>query len=904
MCSLIYQVVWQRYLTFLLGSESRSTTIIVAIFLLGLALGYFLFGKLTKKYAERKSLLKFYGWIELLTGFYAIIFPSFFWIIAESNISQSSSYLMNIFLGFILIITPTILMGATVPLMTTILPKSHLNINNFHSIIYGINTIGGFVGVILGSFILVPSLGLEMTLVFSGLVNCFASLFYIGNFLKGDVVSADDQSHISSTISSRMLLIWSFISGLVVIGLEIIWFRLLGLTIGPSHLVFPFILSLFILGLGYGSLTSKVSSLRDLRKELTFSYVALLLSFLIAPWLPWLVSNLRVMLNSSGPTYYLFYFLVYIVLGFILLPAIIPMGRLLPAIFSLTQKDDKNFGFKCGLLYFVNTCGTFFGATVFGYLLLFIFDLDILYKLLILIYGFILLVLIHSETKFDIKFFSNFALVFIVIFIPFNRIFHIEAPYRVMSYNDKIHFINPLDFSFPDREVLFFEDGPDNTSAVARIHYESSPDVISKSIFVNGKSDSNTVGDYPTLILSAIIPYIYAPLINDLKVSIIGAGTGVTAATLDQSSDIKELHLIEISSSVTKALKYFDDVNNDLTKSEKLQVHQMDAFRYYRNLNDKHHVIISEPTNPWTVGVENLYTKYFYQLVSDKLHENGVFYQWFNLYASNDKILVSVLRNMSESFPYMEVYRTMNGDIGLVGSKKPLIETPHFERINSGVLKQKLELAGLLEPHHFQALQVFNSYDVKAILKTNDFYDHDIDYPVLNFLSLKPFFQEKSVHLPSLLSSYIARRLSVDIDPKKIAILNEETENRKTDEGWCVRKSIYPNHYCDHMREIVKQHTTYTSHPNIAERLAAYSYLRKDRYTSQNISILENAESEFDGLVTENIFLMQEYLKEGLEERAKNLQERIMKMNPSVQQIEYMKKEWETYRKFNFLIKK
>jgi hypothetical protein len=47
---------------------------------------------------------------------------------------------------------------------------------------------------------------------------------------------------------------------------------------------------------------------------------------------------------------------------------------------------------------------------------------------------------------------------------------------------------------------------------------------------------------------------------------------------------------------------------------------------------------------------------------------------------------------------------------------------------------------------------------------------------------------------------------------------------------------------------------------------------------------------------------MQEYLKEGLEEKARNLQSEIMKMNPSEQQIIYMKKEWETYKKFNLLI--
>ncbi len=904
MCSLVYQVVWQRYLTFLLGSESRSTTIIVAIFLLGLALGYFLFGKITKKYTDRKSLLKFYGWVELLTGFYAIIFPSFFWIIAESSFSQSNSYLMNIVLGFVLIIIPTILMGATVPLMTTVLPKSHLNINNFHSIIYGINTIGGFVGVLLGSFILIPKLGLEMTLVFSGIVNCFASLFYIGNILKGNIVSADDQSHIASSISSNTLLIWSFVSGLVIIGLEIIWFRLLGLTIGPSHLVFPFILSIFILGLGYGSLTSKVRSIQTLQKELSISYAFLIISFVIAPWLPWLISNLRVMLSSIGPAYYFFYVLVYAFLALILLPAIIPMGRLLPAIFSMTKKDDTNFGFKCGILYFTNTCGTFFGATVFGYLLLFVFDIDILYKTLILLYGSILICLLFSESKLNLKNILSCVMILAILVLPFNRKFHIEAPYRLTSLNDKLHFTNPFKFEYDDREVLFFEDGPDNTTAVARIHYTAFPEIISKSIFVNGKSDSNTIGDYPTLILSAIIPYLYSPTNTNLKASIIGAGTGVTAATLNDIPDINELHLVEISSSVTKALKHFDDVNNDLTRSSKLKIHQMDAFRYYRNLSDRHHIIISEPTNPWTVGVENLYTKYFYRLIANKLHDDGIFYQWFNLYAADDKILTSVLKNMTESFRFVEVYRTMNGDIGLIGSMKELAINPNFDRISINSLIIKLANAGISKPEYINALRIFNSHDVKAILKTNDFYDHDIDYPILNFLSLKPFFQQKAAHLPILLSPYIARRLTKNIDEQKIKILTEEMFNSSNNNEWCKRKSIIPNHYCEHMSEVVNQYKAYTTSTNISDRLAAYSYLRKERYIARNVLLLEEAEAKFKGLVAESIYVMQEYLKEGLEVQAQELRKSIESLELSHSQKSYIKSEWIKYTQYNDVISK
>lgn len=76
--SLIYQVIWQRYLAILLGSEAKSASLVVAVFLFGLALGYYLFGRLTEKIDDRSRLLKIYGWIEIITAAYAIIFPSLF----------------------------------------------------------------------------------------------------------------------------------------------------------------------------------------------------------------------------------------------------------------------------------------------------------------------------------------------------------------------------------------------------------------------------------------------------------------------------------------------------------------------------------------------------------------------------------------------------------------------------------------------------------------------------------------------------------------------------------------------------------------------------------------------------------------------------------------------------------
>ena len=72
---LIFQVVWQRYLSFLMGSEARSISLVVAVFLFGLATGYQFWGNMTERGWSRQKLLKAVGFVELGIAVYGLLFP-------------------------------------------------------------------------------------------------------------------------------------------------------------------------------------------------------------------------------------------------------------------------------------------------------------------------------------------------------------------------------------------------------------------------------------------------------------------------------------------------------------------------------------------------------------------------------------------------------------------------------------------------------------------------------------------------------------------------------------------------------------------------------------------------------------------------------------------------------------
>ena len=106
------------------------------------------------------------------------------------------------------------------------------------------------------------------------------------------------------------------------LSLEVLWFRILSLSIGSSFLIFPFILSIFILMIGLGPLTLKNLTLRGLKKTLFFSMIFTLFSFVCVPYLPLIISNIRVLFISHTVTFYIFHILIYGLILLLLGPAV------------------------------------------------------------------------------------------------------------------------------------------------------------------------------------------------------------------------------------------------------------------------------------------------------------------------------------------------------------------------------------------------------------------------------------------------------------------------------------------------------------------------------------------------------------------------------------------------------
>ena len=126
--ALVYEVLWSKYLALMFGSTIQAQTVVLAVFMGGLAIGNRLFGK---RSVSIKQPLAAYGYIELAIGLYAFFFHSIYtaadalFISIGSKIFENSGALLALkgALAVGLLLVPTILMGGTLPLLAAWLDR-------------------------------------------------------------------------------------------------------------------------------------------------------------------------------------------------------------------------------------------------------------------------------------------------------------------------------------------------------------------------------------------------------------------------------------------------------------------------------------------------------------------------------------------------------------------------------------------------------------------------------------------------------------------------------------------------------------------------------------------------------------------------------------------------------------
>ena len=728
--ALIYEVLWARILGLVFGATTLAISAVLAAFMGGLALGSALAARFAPRLARP---VRAYALIEIAVGLYALLVPLLFRgidrVYAEAWQHLHPGFFAFAFSRFVLativLVIPTALMGATLPVLVAALQRSvgrdASAAMNEVARLYMWNLFGAIGGAIAAGFFLLPFFGVRVTIWIAAATNLVVGLaaFLIDSraagsrqelpdsrlngalpdgrataYLTSDETRAVEVANASG--SAKFWLFCAFTSGFMTLSMQVVWSRVLAMIIGSSTYAFSIVLALFLVGLALGAYivsAQKNPDERSLRRAVLLIEIltafTLFLSLRITSGAPNLLIStaFRLGINSWIG---LLALQVAVSALLILLPAIL-MGMVLPLVLmwagSRRTKETGEAGLAhshssvrlVGQSYALNTFGAIAGSIIAAFLLVpgtsTRFTVFCVATLGIVVAG---IAYEPGNSESDRGLARGLAVgvaaaLILVMFVAWPRL-NLNA-LSTGAYDSYVRVLAKARGDAPEHDqndgpgnhqLLMYEEGRTATVSVRR-------DWGITSVAINGRTNASDSDDMPTQVMLGQLGVLTAPRLGNAL--IVGFATGVTAGSVLQSP-IESVACVEIEPAAVASSRFFEHVNNHPLTDPRLGLIVDDARTYLRVNPVAYDVIISEPSHPWVPGVANLFTREFFNLGKERLRNDGVFVQWLQIYQLSGESLRSVLATFHEVFPHVAVFRVLGAakgkDLILVGSRTPL----------------------------------------------------------------------------------------------------------------------------------------------------------------------------------------------------------------------------------------
>lgn len=692
---LIYESLWSQYLKLFLGHAAYAQTLVLALFMGGMAIGSWAASRWS---ARMPNLLMGYAIAEALIGLASIAFHDVFvfavdrsyesWLPAvwsAAGESETAAALFKWTLGGALILPQSILLGATFPLMSAGLIRRYpLGPGGSLAMLYFTNSFGAAMGVLASGFLLIELFGLPGTMQLAGVVNLVLAAV-VAVLARGGEPAPRAERHTSSTPVDApwvTFLAVAFLTGAASFIYEIGWIRMLSLVLGSSTHSFELMLSAFILGLAFGGLwvRGRIDRIADPVRFLGVVQVAMgVLAILTLPLYGQMFDLMHAVMKGLARTdsgYNLFLAASHGIALAIMFPATFCAGMTLPLI-SYTLLRAGRGERAIGAVYAANTLGAIAGvmfAAHIGMPMLGLKGLISAGAVVDVLLGLVLLWRVSAASgatgmrASGLLRHGSLALVAVVFAI-------VGFGTQLDTYKMASGVFRRGDLYGPEEaKIVSYRDG--KTTTVSLLDF---PD--GRSLRTNGKSDGAIrmdegarVSDEITMVLTAAVPLAVKPDASD--VAVIGIGTGLTTHTLLSHPGLKSVETIEIEPEMARASRLFAPRNANAFADPRGQIIFEDAKTHFSTRNKRYDIIISEPSNPWVSGVSSLFTTEFYRLARRHLKPGGILVQWFQLYEIDIRLVASVLRAVGGEFPDYVIYAANNGDLLIVAGDPATLARP------------------------------------------------------------------------------------------------------------------------------------------------------------------------------------------------------------------------------------
>ena len=713
--ALIYQTAWHRLLGLFAGADTIAAALVVGAFLLGLGIGSLAAGLYADRLSRRAALIAF-AICEVGIAAFALLSPWLYYdVIYRGLLPLAESRAVIFAVVFAGLLWPTFLMGCSLPFLSKAVVSQIAGSAQLIGWLYGLNTLGAGVGAFCGGWYLIGTVGFDKAVYLGALIN----LVVAGGGLllaRGlDMEAAQPvQKKVAAETADGVVWRWSllvFISGFLIVALQIVWYRLIGVLLQSNGYSFSLVLTVFLLGDAAGLLVGArvIDRIADPRRFFFLMQGIATALALAGAWFVYLGIGAGILPatfvdhdimgpNTANPA------LILLLLAVVVLPASFIMGFSFPVVQKAVQRDLDRLGSRVGLVQLANIVGNSMGSLVAGLLLLDLVGTAGTLKLLVAIgLAFSVLQLAGPRA-------TRWAYIPAAVLVAGLALFPGgEAFWR------RLH-------GLTDEKAIVAEDK--TGLSLLKMSGKDSRDEGGR-LYIQGHSQSRLPFDTVHAYLGAI-----GPLTHDAprRVLVIGSGTGGTPYAAGLNPATEQVKVIEIVAPVIETLKTYTAAGgksgvDELLSSKRFDVTVADG-RHSLALDPvRYDVIEADAILPKTALSGLLNSREFFEQVRTKLAPGGIYVQWAPTERS-----VATFRSV---FPYVTMIHP-----AMLGSDRPI----PYSREKIAALLARPGVASHLAAARIDRAELGKWFEDKKIEVLNDGRTVPTDSPNTDFFPRDEYY--------------------------------------------------------------------------------------------------------------------------------------------------------------------
>ncbi|HTI49643.1 MAG TPA: fused MFS/spermidine synthase, partial [Planctomycetaceae bacterium] len=606
-----------------------------------------------------------YAWLEIGIGISGIIILAGMPVVG-SLYSQYIGYglpgiLMRGLVAAVCLVPPTVLMGATLPVIARSVDSSPGGVG-WLALFYGGNLFGAVCGCLLAGFYLLRvhdsaiatycAVGLNLGVALLALVLAFRNP-HVAPFSD-----EPDGADAGAVPGAWRIYLAIGLSGLCALGAEVIWTRLLSLMLGGTVYTFSLILAVFLIGLGIGSDCGARLRRSGMSPDVALGLCQLLLVAAMG-WAAWQLAYslpywpvLPTLSRGPGLTWQI----DLVRCLWTILPAAALWGASFPLALAAVASPAQDPARLVGRIYAANTLGAIVGAVAFSTVIIGAAGTQRSQQLLLLLaLGSCLLILLPSalrtRSSVDAAPRSLFRRLGSAALILCAAAPALAVVVNIPPVSGALIADGRTVLTDADKGVIVYQGEGLNSSVAVKMHYDGT-----RSFHVSGKAEASSAPqDMRLQKMLAHIPALLHP--RPRSVLVVGCGAGVTAGAFLTHPDVERIVICEIEPLVPRCVAtYFRNENYNVIDDPRVRVENDDARHFILTTNETFDIITSDPIHPWVKGAAMLYTTEYFELCRKRLNPGGMITQWVPLYESSSATVKSELATLFSAFPEASIW--------------------------------------------------------------------------------------------------------------------------------------------------------------------------------------------------------------------------------------------------------